>query len=75
LGLELHLAGDHVPNAPAEADAFRTSPEGSSFIRQSGASWALAAIADGDEEGAAHEAAERTIAAYTAEAPEDGHGS
>jgi uncharacterized protein YndB with AHSA1/START domain len=70
LGLQLHLAGDAVPNAPAEADAFRTSPAGSEFIRVAGAGWAAAAIADGDEEGAAHEAAERTIAAYTAAAPD-----
>jgi uncharacterized protein YndB with AHSA1/START domain len=75
LGLGLHLAGDGVPNDPAEADAFRTSPEGSEFIRQSGVSWADAAIADGDDPGPAHEAAERTIAAYTAPAPEDGHAS
>lgn len=73
LGLDLHLAGSHVPNDPAEADAFRTSPEGSAFIRRSGASWAEAAIADGDDPGPAREAAERTIAAYTAPAPEDGH--
>jgi uncharacterized protein YndB with AHSA1/START domain len=70
LGLSLHLAGDHVPNKPAEADAFRASPDGSSFIRQAGTSWALAAIADGDDAGPAHDAAERTIAAYTAVAPE-----
>jgi uncharacterized protein YndB with AHSA1/START domain len=75
LGLGLHVAGDGVPNAPAEADAFRTSPDGSEFIRQAGVSWADAAIADGDDPGPAHEAAERTIAAYTAPAPEDGHGS
>ena len=69
LGLGLHLAGDPVPNAPAEAVAFATSEEGSGFVRQSGLSWAAAAVADGDEEEPAHEAAERTIGFYTGTAP------
>ncbi|MDA0160606.1 SRPBCC family protein [Solirubrobacter ginsenosidimutans] len=73
LGVGMYVAGDAVPNAPAEADAFRTSVEGTEFIRRSGAGWREAAIADGDEADAAREAAERTIAAYTA--PVDGHSS
>ncbi|HEY6888607.1 MAG TPA: SRPBCC family protein [Solirubrobacter sp.] len=73
LGLGMYVAGDTVPNGPAEADALRTSPEGSEFIRRSGTGWADAAIADGDEADAAREAAARTIAAYTT--PVDGHAS
>jgi uncharacterized protein YndB with AHSA1/START domain len=66
LGLGMYVAGDTVPNSPAEADALRTSPEGAEFIRQSGEGWTEAAIADGDEPDAAREAGARTIAAYTA---------
>jgi uncharacterized protein YndB with AHSA1/START domain len=73
LGVGMYVAGDSVPNAPADADAFRTSAEGTEFIRRSGDGWAEAAIADGDEADAAREAAARTIAAYTA--PVDGHSS
>jgi uncharacterized protein YndB with AHSA1/START domain len=73
LGVGMYVAGDSVPNAPADADAFRTSPEGTEFIRRSGDGWGEAAIADGDEADAAREAAERTIAAYTA--PADGQSS
>jgi uncharacterized protein YndB with AHSA1/START domain len=66
LGLGMYVAGDTVPNSPAEADALRTSPEGAEFIRRSGEGWTEAAIADGDEPDAAREAGARTIAAYTA---------
>jgi hypothetical protein len=56
------------------AAAFPASPDGVKFLRLAGAGWAAAAVADGDEAGAAHEAAEPTVAMYTTPpetAPED----
>jgi hypothetical protein len=44
------------------------------FIRAAGTAWAGAAAADGDEPGAAREAAARTVALYTTP-PEAGAGS
>ena len=47
-----------------QAVIFPASPEGAEFIRAAAAGWADAAMADGDEPGAAHEAAARTAAFY-----------
>ena len=56
-----------------EGAAFTTSPEGVELVRRAAAEWADAAVGDGDEPDAAHEAAERTVAFYTR--AEDGSGS
>jgi uncharacterized protein YndB with AHSA1/START domain len=64
LGLGLHL-GSGEARDPAEAEAWATSPTGVAFVRHAAADWADAAIADGDEPSAAHEAAERTVTFYT----------
>jgi uncharacterized protein YndB with AHSA1/START domain len=73
IGLGLHLeSGAQVD--PEEGARFPTSPAGVEFVRGAAASWAGAAVADGDEPGPAQEAAERTVAFYTVE-PEDGSGS
>jgi len=64
MGLGLHLdTGEAVD--PAEAVAFATSPEGAEFYRRAAEAWAEAAVRDGDEPGAAEEAAARSVAFYT----------
>ena len=73
VGLGLHLESGAAVD-PEEALAFPTSPEGIEFIRQAAAGWADAAVGDGDEPGAAQDAATRTVAFYTTE-PEDVSGS
>lgn len=70
MGLGLHIdSGEAVD--PAAAAAFATSPEGAEFYRQSAAGWAEAAVRDGDDTGAAEQAAARSVAFYTG-APEEG---
>lgn len=65
IGLGLHLdSGAQVD--PSMAVTFPASPDGREFIRRSAAGWAEAAAGDGDETGAAREAAARTVAFYTA---------
>src|SRR5262245_44473934 len=64
MGLGLHLESA-VAVDPGEALAFPTSPDGIEFVRQAAAGWADAAVGDGDESGAAHDAAARTVAFYT----------
>jgi uncharacterized protein YndB with AHSA1/START domain len=72
MGLALHLdSGAQVD--PAEAAAWLPSPDGAAFATAAAAGWAAAAVADGDEPGPAREAAERTVAMYTAP-PEDPAG-
>jgi hypothetical protein len=44
------------------------------FVERSATGWADAAVGDGDEQAAAHEAAARTVAFYTV-APEDAPGT
>ena len=66
LGLAMHLADPTAPK-PDEI-AFVTSANGRAFIAGSSAAWAEAAIAAGEETGAAQEAAARTTAFYTGEA-------
>ncbi len=70
LGLAMHLADPEAPK-PDEI-AFVTSADGRTFIAASSAAWAEAAIAAGDEPGAARAAAARTTAFYTGEAVEPG---
>jgi uncharacterized protein YndB with AHSA1/START domain len=65
MGLGIHLASGEAVD-PDVAANFLTWPEGAEFARLSAARWADAAVADGDEPGQAREAAERTVAAYTA---------
>jgi uncharacterized protein YndB with AHSA1/START domain len=73
MGLGLHIdSGDPVD--PAEGLAFATTPEGVAFVERSATGWADAAVGDGDEQAAAHEAAARTVAFYTG-APEDAPGT
>lgn len=64
MGLGLHLASGAAVDPGATA-AFPLSPDGAEFIRRAAAGWADAAVQDGDEAGSAHEAATRTVAAYT----------
>jgi uncharacterized protein YndB with AHSA1/START domain len=64
MALGLHLE----TGAPVDREAgmaFPLTPEGLEFVRSAATGWADAAVADGDEPGPAHEAAERTIAFYT----------
>jgi uncharacterized protein YndB with AHSA1/START domain len=68
IGLGVHLDTGEAVN-PAEGAAFATTPAGVEFVQLAATGWREAAIADGDEPGAAREAGERTIAAYTT-APE-----
>jgi uncharacterized protein YndB with AHSA1/START domain len=64
IGLGLHLDRD-APMDPDFNAEWSTTPEGIEFVRHSATGWAEAAVADGEEPGPAHEAAERTIAFYT----------
>ncbi len=64
MGLGLHLDTGAAVD-PAQAQAWPTTPDGVAFIRDAATSWADAAVADGDDPGDAHQAAERTIAFYT----------
>jgi len=64
MSLGLHLDSG-APRDPEKAATFPSSPDGVAFIRASAARWAEAAIADGDEAGAAQQAAARTVAFYT----------
>ena len=66
----MHLADPAAPK-PDEV-AFVTSANGRAFIAASSAAWAEAAIAAGEDPGAARGAAERTTAFYTGEAVEPG---
>jgi hypothetical protein len=64
IGLGLHIeSGSSVD--PETALAFPTSPDGIEFVRRAATSWAEAAVADGDEPRAAHDAAARSVAFYT----------
>jgi uncharacterized protein YndB with AHSA1/START domain len=70
VGLGLHLeSGEAVDKE--QALAFPISPEGVEFVQRAAADWADAAVGDGDQPGAAREAADRTVAFYTVP-PEDG---
>ncbi len=68
-GLHEHLTSPDMPRA--ELDAWLASPEGRAYhvevMTGSNAAWAEASIADGTDAGAAREAADRCLAAYTAE--------
>jgi len=64
VGLGLHLESGEAVD-PELGASFPLTPEGLAFVRRAAAGWAEAAVADGDEPGAAHEAAERTVAFYT----------
>ena len=67
--LALMALGRHVDTGaqvdPETAVTFPASPEGRELIRLAATAWADAAIGDGDEPGAAREAADRTFAFYT----------
>jgi len=62
--LGLHLESGAAVD-PVEGAAFPLTREGVEFVRLVAAGWAAAAVQDGDEAGAAQEAADRTLAAYT----------
>jgi uncharacterized protein YndB with AHSA1/START domain len=70
--------GEHLSSGasvePAEAMAWLGSDQGKAFVRSCSDGWRDAAIADGDEPGAAQAAAARTTAAYTGE-PDPGSAS
>jgi uncharacterized protein YndB with AHSA1/START domain len=67
--LSLMALGRHVdsgaPLDPGLAVSFPASPDGGEFIRAAAVRWADAAMAGGDEPGAARQAAERTVSFYT----------
>jgi uncharacterized protein YndB with AHSA1/START domain len=64
LGLERHLeTGAQVD--PRTALSFPTSPDGVAFVQTAATGWAEAAVADGDDPGAARQAADRTVTFYT----------
>lgn len=65
LGLALHLADPDAPR-PDEA-AFAASAAGQAFIAGSSEGWERAAVAAGEDPGAARAAARRTTAFYTGE--------
>ena len=65
MGLAIHIM---YPDEPMpDETAFATSPEGRAFIAGSSEGWAQAAVAAGEEPGAARAAAMRTAAFYTGE--------
>lgn len=69
MGLGLHIeSGEPVDHETGEQ--FPLTPTGLEFTRACATGWADAAVGDGDEPGAAHEAAARTVAFYTT-VPED----
>ncbi|MFM2078516.1 MAG: hypothetical protein RJA49_2406 [Actinomycetota bacterium] len=72
MALGLHIESG-APVDPEEAAAFTLSPTGIEFAQMASSSWAAAAIADGDDAAAAHEAAARTVAFYTV-VPDSGAG-
>jgi uncharacterized protein YndB with AHSA1/START domain len=64
MGLGVHLdTGEQTD--PSAAEAWTLSPDGVDFVRTAAQDWAAAAARDGDDDAAAHEAAERTVAFYT----------
>jgi len=69
VGLGLHIETG-APVDQEEAAAFTLSPDGVAFVRRIAEDSADAALGDGDDPVAAHEAAARTVAFYT-EVPDD----
>ena len=68
MGLAIHIM---YPDEPMpDETAFATSPEGRAFIAGSSEGWAQAAVAAGEEPGAARMSAARTTAFYTGESSE-----
>lgn len=65
-GLAIHLGQPDAPK-PDEAE-FAASPDGRGFIVGSSEAWGEAAVAGGEDPGAARAAAARTTAFYTGEA-------
>src|SRR5262245_50447191 len=68
MGLGMHVESRSSVD-PAAALAFPISPDGVAFVGHAAAGWADAAVGDGDDPGAAHDAAGRAVAFYTT-APE-----
>lgn len=64
MGLGRHLVTGE-PVDPAEAMAWFGSEEGRGFVTASSEAWYEANVADGEDEGVARAAADRTTAAYT----------
>ncbi len=64
MGLGVHLVTGEAVD-PAEGQGFAVAPTGGECVRTAAQDWAAAAVRDGDDHAAAHEAAERTIAFYT----------
>jgi uncharacterized protein YndB with AHSA1/START domain len=72
LGLARHLADPSAHARPPEQDeAWMASDEAKDFIRSASDAWGRAAVDDGTPEADARQAAERTRASYTGEAPTD----
>ncbi|MGP4052413.1 SRPBCC family protein [Streptomyces sp. 2A115] len=68
IGLTLHLSSGAAVD-PKEAMAWFGTEEGCRFMTLSNEGWYEANVAAGETEAKAREAADRTIAAYTGEAP------
>jgi uncharacterized protein YndB with AHSA1/START domain len=64
MGLGLHVESRAALD-PGFADAWAVTPDGVAFVERVASGWADAAVADGDEPGAAREAAARTVTFYT----------
>src|SRR5690606_11959828 len=73
MGLGLHIDSGEAVDTEAGA-VYPTTPEGIGFGRAAAAGRAGAAIADGEDEGAAREAAENTVTFYTVVPEEEDEG-
>ncbi len=67
MGMDLYLVNPTVPKI--DANAFGTSQEGLALFRGSAERWGDAAVAAGDSEAAAREAARNTASFYTGQPP------
>jgi len=64
MGLGVHIETGKAVD-PEEGAMYSTTPDGVLFVRHAASDWAAAAIADGDEPGAAREAADNAVVFYT----------
>jgi uncharacterized protein YndB with AHSA1/START domain len=71
LGLAQHLQGGEI-SGPEEGALWAASDEGRDFMTRSGERWHDAQVSAGEDAAAARAAADRTIAAYTAQPPSEG---
>lgn len=65
MGLELHLSKEAVTVTPEQAEAWLTTDDGKSFIRECSEAWGDASVAAGTDASAAKAAAQRTTKFYS----------